>query len=674
MAANRLANSLSPYLLQHADNPVDWYPWGDEALQRARDEQRPIFLSIGYSACHWCHVMAHESFENEVVAQMMNEHFINIKLDREERPDLDEIYMAATQAMSGHGGWPMSVFLTPELEPFFAGTYYPPDARYGRPGFLQILQQLAHAWKAQREDVVKQAGQLANVLRTMDRAAAGGGVVDRGPIEGLVQSLTANFDARHGGFAGPPKFPDHQGMAVMLGEHAQEANLPLLEQVRLTLEQMALGGIYDQLGGGFSRYSVDAEWLVPHFEKMLYDNACLARIYLTAWQLTGDSLFRETVEGTLDYVLREMTDPDGGFYSAQDADSEGVEGKFFVWGPTEIRATLGDAAESFMRVYDVSEGGNFEDQNILNLACRLDDWETEQPGIREQLADSRAKLKTIRDARIWPGLDDKVLVEWNGLMIGALAHCGVVLAQPRYLEAAAGAANFIRQTMWHEDRLHRVYRGGAHHTRAFQADYAAYADGLLELFCATLDLGWLTEARRTLERMIALFSDSQTGAFFFAEDDPDLLVRTRHAQDNPYPSGNTMAVRALQRMSRLTGESRWQALADGVISGLGDSMAQVPRAHAGLIGALQTQHAQQRELVICGPSDQTAPLAKVAREYYYPGLIVLVADPTAAEHDALVEAVPLLAGRTPAVASAYYCQEQVCALPITEPEALRAAL
>ncbi len=672
MPANRLAHSLSPYLLQHADNPVDWYPWGDEALARSRDENKPIFLSIGYSACHWCHVMAHESFENPTIAAVMNKYFVNIKLDREERPDLDEIYMTATQAMTGQGGWPMSVFLTPDLRPFFAGTYFPPDSGYGRPGFQQLLQHLAAAWDRGREEVVEQARQLTDVLQQMAQIQPGESMPTANVVDTLLQQMSASFDSRYGGFAGPPKFPDHQGMLTMMGRHAQQEDLGLFDQVATTLEQMALGGIYDQLGGGFARYSVDARWLVPHFEKMLYDNACLAQCYLAAWQLAGDPLFRQVVEGTLDYVLREMTDTAGGFYSAQDADSEGVEGKFFVWSPSEVREILGDRAEEFMAVYDVSETGNFEGLNILNLARRLEDWEGERPGIGARLADSRSRLKTTRDQRVWPGLDDKVLVEWNGLMIKSLALCGAVLQRDDYVRAAADGADFIRTTMWAGDRLHRVYRRGEQHTRGTLADYAAYADGLLELFCATTDLGWLVEARRVLDRMVSLFLDEDSGAFFFAEEDPALLVRSRHPYDNPYPSGNTLAVRALRRMARLTGEQRWSVLAEGVFTALGPSMERNGLAHAGLICSLQDHLAPQREIVICGlpGAEDTQELARVARSQFYPDQLVLVGAAAFDNQAALVEAVPLFAGRLAQEASAYVCRDKVCRLPISDPAVL----
>ncbi len=470
---NQLAGQISPYLLQHVDNPVQWYPWGPAALQRAKAEGKPIFLSIGYSACHWCHVMAHESFENAQIAEMLNEHFVSIKVDREERPDLDQIYMEAVQILTGQGGWPLSVFLTPELEPFFGGTYWPRQARGGMPGFDQVLLAVWDAWEQRREEVVSQAGKLAEVVRGNDVSGASGDVkLGAALLRAAQVALTKTFDAEHGGFSRAPKFPHSIELRVLLRQYCHTKDERLLPVVTTTLDRMAAGGMYDQLGGGFHRYSTDARWLVPHFEKMLYDNAMLAMAYVEAWQATGREEYARVARETLQYVLGDMTDAEGGFYSAEDADSEGEEGRFYVWTPEEVRAVLGgERGETFCRVYDVSEAGNFEGRNILHLARSVRQCTEmlgrDADGLEVELADGRRKLLAAREGRVRPARDDKVLVNWNGLMIEAMARAGAALGEPRYVEAATAAARFIDvdAARWVRAVVARLAQGAARRVR-----------------------------------------------------------------------------------------------------------------------------------------------------------------------------------------------------------------
>ncbi|MEZ4677720.1 MAG: thioredoxin domain-containing protein [Caldilineaceae bacterium] len=499
---NRLINETSPYLRQHAHNPVDWYPWGEEALAKAQAEDKPIFLSIGYSACHWCHVMAHESFEHEATAALMNERYVNIKVDREERPDLDAIYMDAVVTMTQSGGWPMSVFLTPEGQPFYGGTYYPPQPRYGMPSFTQVLQSVADAYEKRRDDVLDQAQRLTAALQRTAFLSAQDEEIGSELLDEAVATLEEYFDDEDGGFGAHPKFPQPMTFEFLMAYYARTGSLDALYMVETTLEKMAQGGIYDQLGGGFHRYSVDKFWLVPHFEKMLYDNSQLLRSYLHVWQITGRPLYRQVVEETIDYTLREMTAPTGGFYSTQDADSEGEEGKFFVWTPAEIETVL-DAHEAaiFENYYGVSERGNFEDRTILSVVRTVADvaerFRVSVADVERVLATARRQLFALREERIKPGRDEKILTEWNGLMIHALAECGVVLGRDDALQAAISAADFILAQMSQADgRLYRSYKDGQARFNAYLEDYAAFVRGLVALYEATFDLRWLGEASR----------------------------------------------------------------------------------------------------------------------------------------------------------------------------------
>jgi hypothetical protein len=641
---NRLADETSPYLLQHKDNPVNWYPWGDEALARARDEDKPIFLSIGYSACHWCHVMEHESFENDTIASKLNDDFISIKVDREERPDLDQIYMNAVQAMTGHGGWPMSVFLTTSLEPFYGGTYWPPAPRMGMPGFGQVLEGVHAAWRDRREQALEQAAKLTQFLRAqgsgqseMQRPPSDEDDAveidnsDAGPDESLLaraeSSLHRIFDHANGSFGGAPKFPHPMNLRLLLRLWQRTDRAALKDMVTLTLDKMAAGGIYDQLGGGFHRYSVDARWLVPHFEKMLYDNALLASCYVEAFLATSNSDYARVARETLDYVLREMQHPDGGFYSTQDADSEGVEGKFFVWTPDEIRELLGDeAAKSFCRVYDVSESGNFEGENILNLpkpisvCARLLDRDEDE--LCAELAASRTKLFDIRERRIHPGLDDKVLVAWNGLMIDAMAQAAGVLNERRYLRAANAAADFILNKMRRDDgRLLHTWRLGQAKLDAYLDDYASMVNALVSLYEADFNEHRIDQAVELADILLAFFHDTESGGFFFtASDHEKLIARQKDLTDNAVPSGSALAATALLRLGKLTGRRDFLDAAVGTLKAAEAHMAQHPMAMGQMLLALDFHIGPTYEVVVAGGSvdDEVDDILHNIRSRYLP--------------------------------------------------------
>lgn len=576
--SNHLVNESSPYLLQHVDNPVDWHPWGDAALALAKNEHKPILLSIGYAACHWCHVMAHESFEDEATAELMNRWFINIKVDREERPDLDSIYMAAVTAMTGSGGWPMTVFLTPEGKPFFSGTYFPPQPRYGMPAFKQVLAGLAEAWQSRPEEVQTSAENITRHLQG-DLLSSASWPVQTDLLDLARCELSSRFDPTWGGFGAAPKFPQPMVLDFLLREYLRCGEPSALEMVSLTLRNMAQGGIYDQLGGGFARYSTDQRWLVPHFEKMLYDNAQLARIYLRAFQVTGDDYFRQVVEETLDYVMREMRHQDGGFYSSQDADSEGEEGRFFVWNVAEVEAALGADADLFMRVYNISEEGNWEGQNILHL---------EQPpaatavamGLDPALANAalkrcRVKLFQLRSDRVWPGLDDKVLTAWNGLMLSAFAEAGRVLGRVDYLAAATANAEFLHHALRQDNgRLLRTWKAGCGAKyNAYLEDYACLAEGLLSLFEATYDPRWYTWAGELAQLMLRHFKDPEKAGFYDTSDDHETLIhRPRDVQDNAMPSGNAKAAMVLFELGLYSGDADLLQVAEDSVSQQSDTM------------------------------------------------------------------------------------------------------
>jgi uncharacterized protein YyaL (SSP411 family) len=579
-----LASENSPYLLQHAENPVDWYPWGAEAFEAAQGEQKPIFLSIGYASCHWCHVMAHESFEDPHIAQLLSEAFISIKVDREERPDVDQIYMDAVQMVAGRGGWPMSVFLTPAGEPFFGGTYWPARAHGGMPGFAQVLRAVDDIWHTRRTDALEQARELTRLLRENqpDDAPATGPLDDR-PLLAAEDLLRRAFDERSGGFSTAPKFPPAIHLRLLLRRWRATGDARLLDMVRLTLDRMAAGGIYDHLGGGFHRYSVDGEWLVPHFEKMLYDNALLVQVYLEAWQATGDEEYAQVVRETVDYVLRDMTDPLGGFYSAEDADSQHEEGRFYVWTPDEVRAVLDvEAARRFCYAYDVTDAGNFEGRNILHRGLSLEQAAQvlgmDVGVLAAELTESRQKLLASRAGRVRPARDDKVLVAWNGLMIDALAQAGAALGRPAYVEAAARAADFLFNQVRSDGRLHRYWRRGRATGDAYLDDYAALANALLSLYEAQSDRRWLDAAAALAGQMRERFADSERGGFFYAGEDPRLLLRHKDVLDSSLPSSTGLAAWTLLRLGRLGGRAEDLAAAEQALRASGAMLERAPAA------------------------------------------------------------------------------------------------
>ncbi len=545
---NRLVHETSPYLQQHAHNPVDWYPWGPEALAAAVKFDRPIFLSIGYSACHWCHVMEHESFENAAIAELMNEHFINIKVDREERPDLDQIYMSAVTALTGRGGWPMSVFLTPKLEPFYGGTYWPPTSRMGMPGFGDVLTQVYAAWVHRRDDVERGARELTDAVVEAGRSTAEQQPLSESLLKKAESTLLRTADHVHGGFGSAPKFPHPMDLRLLLRTAKRFKTPEALEVVRLTLDKMSAGGIYDHLGGGFHRYSTDSRWLVPHFEKMLYDNALLATAYLEAFQVTHEPRYAEVVRETLDYVLREMTDPQGGFYSTQDADSEGEEGKFFVWSEEEVVSILGpELSPLFAYCHDVTPHGNWEGANILNRvkthaqAAKI--LGTNEDRLAELLAECRRKLFEVREKRVHPGRDEKILVGWNGLMISAMAQAGSVLSEPRFTAAAARAADFVLDRMRGPGgQLLHTCKDGSARLNAYLDDYACLIDALVEVYQANFDAKYLDAALGLAKDLIDRYGDKNAGGFFFTPHDHEPLIsRNKDVHDNATPSGNAMA-------------------------------------------------------------------------------------------------------------------------------------
>jgi uncharacterized protein YyaL (SSP411 family) len=675
---NRLIHETSPYLLQHAHNPVMWYAWGEEALSRARAEDKPIFLSIGYSACHWCHVMAHESFEDAETAALMNELFINIKVDREERPDLDAIYMDAVQAMTGQGGWPMSAWLTPDGKPFHGGTYYPKEPRYGMPSFQQVLHAVADAYHSRREQVDGQADRLAAMLRRSASLQADGGELGADILEEALGQMRQYFDDEDGGFGSQPKFPQPMALDFALMQHSRTDDLDALYMAELTLEKMAHGGLYDQLGGGFHRYSVDAIWLVPHFEKMLYDNAQLLRTYLHAWQVTQRPRFRRVVEETIDYVLREMAAPGGGFYSAQDADSEGHEGKFFVWSQAEIEALLDPhAAAIFGDYFGISPRGNFEGKNILSVVRSIEQvarrFQVSEEAAEATIAQGRATLFAQRETRIKPARDEKILTEWNGLMIHALAECGVVLDRPDALEAAVQAADFILTWMSQPDgRLYRSYKDGRARFNAYLEDYAAFVRGLIALYETTFDLRWLGEATRLTQIMFTQFHDAAGGFYQTGVDHEQLVARRKDFVDNAIPAGNSLAAEALLRLAVLLDKPAYRDEAGRTLLMMKDAMARQPTGFGRLLGVLDAYLAPSQEIAIVGQrADATtrALLAEV-RRHYLPHTVVAFKEP---EQETML---PLLQGRTlvDGKSAAYVCENFACKLPVTDAAALATVL
>ncbi len=657
---NRLAGETSPYLLQHRDNPVDWYPWGEEALARARDEDRPILLSVGYSACHWCHVMERESFEDAETAAYMNEHFVNVKVDREERPDVDAIYMEAVQQISGQGGWPMTVFLDPDGVPFYGGTYFPPDESRGMPSFRMVMEAVVDAFASRREEIRERAPATKQQLSAIGLVEPSPEPPEAARLAEAVERLRAAADRQRGGFGVAPKFPPASALELLLARGERE----IVEQ---TLDAMLAGGIYDQLGGGFARYAVDADWLIPHFEKMLYDNALLARAYLNGWQALGHERYRRVCEETLDWMLREMRGPEGGFYSALDADSEGEEGKFYVWTPDEIRAVLGDGADAVIAYYGVSEGGNFEGRNILHLPGGPGRFS--EPGGRENappaLAEARRALYEERAKRVWPGLDDKRLAAWNALAISALAEAGAVLGREDYLGAARGCAEFVLDSMTDADgRLLRTYKDGEARLNAYLEDHAFLLEALLTLYEAGFEPRWYELARALADEIVARFGDPERGGFFSTSSDHEqLIARRKEIGDHPIPSGNSAAAFGLLRLAALSGERSYERQAEGVFSLFAQPAVRHPESFAHLLRALDFHLAPTREVALVG--ERLDELATVVRSAFRPHL-VLAAGPEGSEQPPLLRDRPLVNGKP----AAYVCENFACQRPVTAPSKL----
>ena len=672
---NRLAKETSPYLLQHAHNPVDWYPWGDDAFQRAKAEDRPVLLSVGYSACHWCHVMERESFENEDIARTMNENFVNIKVDREERPDVDSIYMGAVQAMTGQGGWPMTVFMTPDGKPFYGGTYFPPEDRGGLPAFPRVLEAIASAYRHNRSQIVQTTEQLLAHMRQASAGVRGMEPLTTEVMNRAFAHLAAQFDGNHGGFGLQPKFPQPMVYEFLLRQHLRTGDPEPLDMVETTLDRMAMGGIYDQLRGGFHRYSTDTFWLVPHFEKMLYDNALLVRLYLHAYQMTGKPLYRKVAEETLDYVLAEMTDTTGGFYSAQDADSEGEEGKFFVWRPEAVVEVLGkEDGDVVNRYFDVTIDGNFEGMSILNVKSPAAEFAASEGMSEDELAGllgrARARLLEAREERVRPGLDDKVLTSWNGLMVGAFAEAGVALGRSDYTAAAARCAAFVLDSLRDGYRLLRTYKDGEAKLKAYLEDYSYLVSGLLLLHEATFEGRWLQEAIDLGRDMVDLFWDEAAGQFYDTGiDHEELVVRPRDTQDNATPSGSAVAADVLLRLAVITGDGDLERRAVTSMRSTMTLMSQYPMGAGHWLSALDFYLATVKEIAIIGDGgDGARELALEVYRHYLPNRVLVglrVDDDTTAE-------LPLLKDRSriEGRATAYVCRNYTCDLPVNEPEAL----
>lgn len=677
--ANRLVESQSPYLLQHKDNPVDWYPWGEEALEKAKQEDKPIFLSIGYAACHWCHVMAHESFEDPEIAKIMNEHFVNIKVDREERPDLDNIYMKAVVAMTGQGGWPMSVFLTPEGEPFYGGTYFPPQRRGNMPSFQQVLTSIARAWDEDREQLLESSAKITQHLQTTQTQGGGEGEINKAYLENIVQRLYAGYDWVNGGWGQAPKFPQAMTIDFLLAQSTR-GNQDALDMATHVLTAMAKGGMYDVVGGGFSRYSVDQFWLVPHFEKMLYDNALLSSAYLHAHLLTGNPRFKGICERTLDFVARELRHEKGGFYSSLDADSEGEEGKYYLWTKAELEALLPDPDERelFMTAYDVSEEGNFEGKTVLQRA-RSDEelaqsTEFDLKQVEEALHELHNRLYQAREERVRPATDDKVLTAWNGLMLRAFAEAGRYLDQPRYTQIAQKNADFLLNALQREDgRLFRAWRQGETSQPGYLEDYGALILGLLSLYQTDDQVKWYRTARTLTEDMLDLFYDPQEGFFDTGHDHEKLLYRPQEIQDNATPSGSSLAATALLLMAGYEINLDWHDIAADMIESQLELYKRQPVGFGQWLQAADLELGPLQEIAIVGPeSDRSRQmLVDLMWDTYRPRAIGAVSDlPVSDQAPTVLHDRPMQDGN----ATAYICQGTLCKPPITDPESLQAEL
>jgi uncharacterized protein YyaL (SSP411 family) len=658
--SNRLAQETSPYLLQHANNPVDWYAWSEEALERARKEDKPILLSIGYSACHWCHVMEHESFENPDIAKLMNDNFINIKVDREERPDLDQVYMSAVQIMTGSGGWPLTVFLRPNGEPFYGGTYFPPDDRYGRPGFSRLLANIADAYRTRQKDIQENAQTLRQHLNQRMQTVRGSGSIDAGVLDTAAGALGGRFDPREGGFGNAPKFPASMSIDFLLRYYHRTGSALHLEMATFTLDKMAYGGMYDQAGGGFHRYSTDDRWLVPHFEKMLYDNALLARAYLDGYRVTGKPLYKRITEEILDFIVREMRDANGGFYSTQDADSEGVEGKFYVWDRNEFEAVVGDDAELLAKYFNVTDYGNWEHHNILNvprppeLFCKLE--QISESDLAAKVAAALPKLYAAREKRIHPGRDEKILTDWNGLALRAFAEAAAFLGRDDYRKVAEANATFLFDKLWDGQRLLHSYKDGRARFNAYLDDYANVADGLLALYQLTFDEQWLRRAESLAEIIVERFGDDTQGGFYFtATGHEELIARTKDFFDNATPSGNSVAADVLLRLAALLGRDDFRKQAEQVFAAVENHLGQYASGFGRLLAAVDFSLGPSAEIALVGGVE---PLLAAYRKRYLPRTVI-----AAGKSDiALLKDRPVLNGKP----TAYVCENLSCKQPVND--------
>jgi uncharacterized protein YyaL (SSP411 family) len=670
---NRLAQSSSPYLRQHAGNPVDWHEWGPEALDTARRAEKPILLSIGYAACHWCHVMAHESFEDPGTAAVMNELFVSIKVDREERPDLDGVYMQAVQALTGHGGWPMTVFLTPDGVPFHGGTYFPPVDRHGIPSFQRVLRAVASAWREKRDDVTAAGAALHDHLRRVSAPPTAGRELDAHTLDLAFRSLGRAFDERHGGFGGAPKFPPSMTLDFLLRHWARTGESLALEMARRTHMAMREGGIHDQVGGGLHRYSVDDRWLVPHFEKMLYDNALYARLGVHLWQATRDDDARRAAEQTLDWALREMRDPSGGFYASLDADSEGQEGRFYVWGLDEFTATVGDDAALAAAHWGVTEGGNFEGRNILFVPHGVEATAartgSDVPSVLAGLERARSMLYDVRARREWPARDDKIVASWNGLLIRALADAARAFDRAAYAEAAIAASNFLARHMVHDGRVTRSMLGGRGSGPGFLEDHAAIALAFLDTYSLTFDAAWLSQAESVTQQAVDHFHDHSSGTWYDTADDHEtLIIRPREATDNALPSGTSLVAELLLRWADLDDRTEWRALAEGAAADVAEGIAQFPQAFGHISGVADSLVNGATQVAVVGAPDhpESVVLRRHIGRHYVPGLVLAGGQSGAPRAPALLRDRPTLNG-TP---TAYVCRGFACDAPTSDPAVL----
>ncbi|MBN1805210.1 MAG: thioredoxin domain-containing protein [Sedimentisphaerales bacterium] len=669
---NRLVNQTSPYLLQHAHNPVDWYPWEKQAFERAKKENKPVFLSVGYSTCHWCHVMETESFENEQIAKIMNEHFVNIKVDREHRPDLDEIYMTALRMMTGSGGWPLSIFLTPDGKPFYGGTYFPPKDIYGRPGFERVLLAVAETWKNKQQELVDSSNRISNVLANLTKVAEEE-TLSPDMLKAGFDYFKSAFDATSGGFGPAPKFPQPTDLSMLLSYWHRTKDTRALQMVEKTLDEMAKGGIYDHIGGGFHRYSTDNKWLVPHFEKMLYDQALLSKVYLRACQATGKKEYAAMVREILDYVLTDMTDSNGGFYSAEDADSEGKEGVFYLWQPEQINSILDkDEAEIFSAYYGVTEKGNFEDnKTILNISMTLEQLEKkfnkDKTELIEIISSARSKIFNQRSKRIRPHRDDKIITAWNGLMISSMACGGAALQEEKYTKAAGKAANFILDALYKKGRLMRYYREDKTIEPAFLDDYAFTITGFLDLYQATFRTGWLVEAKTLAEEMIELFADAEHGGFFLTgKDNEKLITRIRPGTDGVIPSGNSAAALALLKLGKLTMNPYFTEQGTRVLESFSQQLKQSPACSSEMLSALNFWLGPTRQIVIAGDINaaDTQQMLKLIRNKFLPDTVIILQQKKNADPD-IDKIIPFIKNLVTIEdkATAYVCENFACRQP-----------